>query len=416
MLPFGWQPKKLDELGFVGRGKSRHRPRNEPSLYGGDYPFIQTADIVASECYITNFSQTYSEKGLAQSKQWEAGTLCIVIAGENTGQSAILKFRSCFPDSVVGFIADAQSSDVHYVKYYLDTITAQIKSVTKGATQDNLSLSKLLSFDIPTPPIEIQRKIAAILSAYDELIENSTRRIKLLEQAAHDLYHEWFVEFRFPGHKNIEMVDSAMGPIPQGWEVKTVADLGHVVTGKTPSKLIPENFGNYMPFIKTPDMHNSIFILDTQDALSDIGVETQLTKTIPENSICVSCIGTIGVVSITSRPSQTNQQINSVILDNPIFRAFAYYAIVGLRDLMINYASTGATMANLSKGKFESLNVTIPDVSVLSRFHDFTFPMFEEIKTLLLRNSNLRQTRDLLLPRLVSGEVDVSELEIGGTE
>src|SRR5579859_2756306 len=96
----GWTQKKLDELGFVGRGKSRHRPRNEPSLYDGPYPFIQTAEIVAADCYITEHIQTYSDKGLAQSKMWEPDTVCISIAGENTGATAILKFRACFPDSV----------------------------------------------------------------------------------------------------------------------------------------------------------------------------------------------------------------------------------------------------------------------------------------------------------------------------
>ena len=109
-------------MGSVGRGKSRHRPRNEPQLYGGEYPFIQTADIMKSEFYISTYSQTYSEMGLAQSKLWNENTLCITNAGANTGESAILSFKACFPDSVIGFVANPEISDVRYVKYYLDTI------------------------------------------------------------------------------------------------------------------------------------------------------------------------------------------------------------------------------------------------------------------------------------------------------
>ena len=130
----GWIPRKLNELGFVGRGKSRHRPRNEPMLYGGPYPFIQTADIMTSVLHITKYSQTYSENGLAQSKLWNKNTLCMTIAGENTAETAILSFKACFPDSVIGFIANPDKSNVYFVKYYLDTMKQQLKNVSKGLT------------------------------------------------------------------------------------------------------------------------------------------------------------------------------------------------------------------------------------------------------------------------------------------
>ena len=112
---------KLDELGFVGRGKSRHRPRNAAFLYGGRYPFFQTGDIKAANFHLTEYKQTYSEEGLAQSKLWKPGTLCITIAA-NIAESAILGIEGCFPDSVVGFVADPDKADVRFVKYYMDTL------------------------------------------------------------------------------------------------------------------------------------------------------------------------------------------------------------------------------------------------------------------------------------------------------
>jgi type I restriction enzyme, S subunit len=163
-----WVGVKLNDLGFVGRGKSRHRPRNDPSLYGGPYPFIQTADIMASDLYITSYSQTYSDLGLQQSKMWNENTLCMTIAGENTGEVAILKFKACFPDSVIAFVADPLKADVRFVKYYFDTMKRRIKNISRGATQDNLSLDKLLSLEVMIPPLPIQKRIGDVLSAYDD--------------------------------------------------------------------------------------------------------------------------------------------------------------------------------------------------------------------------------------------------------
>lgn len=146
-----WRPTKLDELGFVGRGKSRHRPRNAAFLYGGRYPFFQTGDIKAANFYLTAYSQTYSEDGLAQSKLWKPGTLCITIAA-NIAESAILGIEGCFPDSVVGFVADPTKADVRFIKYYLEILKLRMQNISHGATQDNLSVDKLLSFDFLVPP------------------------------------------------------------------------------------------------------------------------------------------------------------------------------------------------------------------------------------------------------------------------
>lgn len=176
-----WRVCKLDELGSVGRGKSKHRPRNDESLYGGDYPFFQTGDIKAATLHLTEYSQTYNEKGLRQSKLWEPGTLCITIAA-NIAETAILGIPGCFPDSIVGFVPDPEKADVAFIKYYIDTIKLQMQNISRGATQDNLSVDKLLTFDIRVPPLSIQQRVAGILSAYDHLIENNQRRIKILEE------------------------------------------------------------------------------------------------------------------------------------------------------------------------------------------------------------------------------------------
>ena len=145
-----WQKMKLDDLGSVERGRSRHRPRNDAILYGGQYPFIQTGDVKNANLYIDSYSQTYNENGLAQSKLWDIDTLCITIAA-NIAESAILKIPACFPDSIVSFRSYEGKSDIRFVKYLLDVLKEHFLQISKGTTQDNLSLEKILSITFKVP-------------------------------------------------------------------------------------------------------------------------------------------------------------------------------------------------------------------------------------------------------------------------
>lgn len=215
-----WKKVTLDQMGIISRGRSKHRPRNDARLFGGSYPFIQTGDIGSAGLYVTEYSQTYNEEGLAQSKLWEKDTLCITIAA-NIADTALLAFPACFPDSIMGFTPHKNIANVKFVKYCFDVLQKDCQQISQGTAQDNLSWKKLSTILFPCPPIEIQNKIATILSRYDSLIENYQKRIKLLEESAQRLYKEWFIDLRFPGHENTKIVDG----VPEGWEKKKVGDL-----------------------------------------------------------------------------------------------------------------------------------------------------------------------------------------------
>ena len=260
-----WKPFRLDQLGFVGRGRSRSRPRNDPALYGGSYPLFETGDIKSADLYLSEPKKTYNEKGLAQSKLWNPGTLCITIAA-NIAETAILKIKACFPDSVVGFVANPEKTDVRYIKYYIDLIKLQIQNISRGTTQDNLSVEKLLSFDFFAPPLNTQRKIAAVLSTYDNLIENNTRRIKILEDMAGTIYREWFVEFRFPGHEKVKMVESKLGLIPQGWEVGTLGDFAESVR----RNIKPSDINQEIPYFGLEHLPRKSIALSNWDSVNSI--------------------------------------------------------------------------------------------------------------------------------------------------
>jgi type I restriction enzyme S subunit len=305
-----WSVRRLDQLGYVSRGRSRHRPRDAAHLYDGPYPFIQTADIKHAGLYITEYQQSYSEAGLEQSRLWPSGTLCITIAA-NIADTAILGIDACFPDSVIGFIANPREADARFVKYLFDaTIQQRVRQFTQGAAQDNLSQEKLLSIEFQVPRVDEQARIANVLSAYDDLIENNRRRMELLEESARQLYREWFVRLRFPGREHTRIING----VPEGWSKGRVSDLGEVITGKTPSTNDDSNYGEDIQFVKTPDMHRQMIVVQTEQSLSEKGAASQPTKFIPEGSILVACIGAkLGVVSLTYERCQNKQQINAVI-------------------------------------------------------------------------------------------------------
>jgi type I restriction enzyme, S subunit len=415
----GWSYKKLNELGFVGRGKSKHRPRNEQSLYGGKHPFIQTAEVTASEFYIIKYSQTYTDLGLAQSKLWNKNTLCIVNAGENTAETAILKFKACFPDSIIGFIADSEKADVRFIKYYLTTIKPQLRSITKGATQDNLSVSKLLLFDILTPPLPIQRKIAGILSAYDDLIENNTRRIEILEEMARSIYREWFVNFRFPGHEQARMVDSELGPIPEGWEVKTIGDACLVGDGAH-AKIKRQASG--ILYLTCKNLKEGGLDLSKIDYISEedynkyFREDSKALTKLKAGDVIFSIIGTIGEPYLVKLKDYFGISSSVAILrrnKSVLSTNYLYYwvkseifqnALYGIKG--------GVAQGYVSLEMIKSLPLYYPKLLIQNQFDVHASSILSLIDFLTQKNDNLRQTRDLLLPRLISGEIDVENLDI----
>lgn len=392
MLPSRWKTFKLDKLGSVSRGRSRHRPRNDSSLYGGEYPFFQTGDVKAANLYLSEYSQTYNEIGLAQSKQWEAGTLCITIAA-NIAETAILGIRGCFPDSVIGYICDPVKADTRFIKYYIDLIKRDMQQVSHGTTQDNLSLDKLLHFNFVVPNVNEQRKIAGILSAYDDLIENNLRRIKILEEMAQNLYREWFVKFRFPGHQNTRFVDSPLGKIPEGWEVHLVEKIViRIHSGKKYNQ-------------KTASATGAIPILD-QGRSGIIGYHDD------EPGVLASEDRPIIVFANHTCYQNLIMYPFSAIQNVLPFIANSKY----LRDIYwLHYTTKDLVTFNDYKGhwpEFISKELILPISYVCKNFGSIVEPILRLIFRHEKRNTNLRQTRDLLLPKLISGEVDVSELEI----
>ena len=186
----GWELRKLKELGQLGRGVSKHRPRNAPELLGGSMPLIQTGDVSNSGMYITAYSSTYSEIGVAQSKVWLAGTLCITIAA-NIGNCAILTFDACFPDSVVGFIANEKVALKEYVYYIFERMQSILEANAPAVAQKNINLKILDELLIPLPPLSLQQEFAAKVEAIEAMkakVRQSLKEVETLFASRMDYY------------------------------------------------------------------------------------------------------------------------------------------------------------------------------------------------------------------------------------
>lgn len=396
-----WEEKRLEDIIDVNPSVKMKK--------GEVYPFIDIDKILPSRCLVTN-EEVRVYDGQSCSKFCNGDTVFSRITpcleNRKIAKVAIDGDVAFGSTEFYVFRAKQNKADARFI-YYLTSSDAvvlpAINSMTGASGRQRADKRYIQRLKLNLPDLLTQKRIADILSAYDNLIEINNRRIELLEQAAQELYKEWFVRFRFPGYENVKVENGA----PEGWTIKRLVDYGRVETGKTPSTEFGENYGGEIMFVKTPDMHGNMFVVHTEDKLSEIGHKMQPKKLIPANSIMVSCIGTAGVVSINPEPVHTNQQINSIVLNNVNELEWLYYTCKGLKETIELFGATGATMTNLSKSKFEKLKVLNPSSCLILAYHNKVKVLFDEIKYLMYQNENLTGQRDMLIPRLVSGKLEV---------
>ncbi len=394
-----WAAKRLDQLGTVSRGRSRHRPRDAAHLYGGPHPFIQTGDVKHAGLYINSFSQTYTEAGLAQSKLWPVGTLCITIAA-NIADTAILGIDACFPDSVIGFIADPAQADTRFIKYLFDaTIKNRAQQFSQGATQDNLSQEKLLSLEFAIPSVAEQKRIAEILCSYDDLIDNNRRRMSLLEDSARQLYREWFVRLRFPGHEHTPIVDG----VPQGWERKLIGDLCSEVR----DMVLPEALEPDTPYIGLEHIPRRSISLNDWGTVEEVTSSKCRFKTgeiiFGKIRPYFHKVGVAFVDGVTSsdaivvRPA--DETVHGLVLMTMSSDEFVAVTAQQMKE--------GSKMPRADWKQMKAFSVPVPPPGLLKSFDDLIQTTVEQLRSLSFANQKLRQARDLLLPRLMNGELAV---------
>lgn len=277
-----------------------------------------------------------------------------------------------------------------------------IKSMVGSSGRQRVQTDVIKGIEVELPALDEQRKIGSLLKILDDKIAVNNKINENLEQQAQAIYHSWFVNYEpFDGTK------------PDDWSDGTIDDLGtEIICGKTPSTKKSEYYGGNTPFITIPDMHGCVYIVSTERYLSDAGVASQPKKTLPPNTVCVSCIGTAGLVTLVSEESQSNQQINSIIPKEGISVYYIYLLMQTLADTINKLGQSGSTIVNLNKTHFGKIQVMIPSERVLQEFDSLCRPLFDTILSNQKENINLSELRDALLPKLMSGELDVSAVQL----
>lgn len=376
----------MTSLAPVSRGKSKHRPRNDPKLFGGKYPFIQTADVKNADYYITKYSDTYNESGLAQSKLWDKGTLCITIAA-NIADTGVLAFPACFPDSIMGFVPFEGVANTRFIKYCFDRLQRDCKQISQGTAQDNLSWKKLSTIKFCIPEYKEQCRIADILSAYDDLIENNQKQIKLLEEAAQRLYKEWFVNLRFPGHENTKIVDG----VPEGWRISSIYDVFDIKYGKNlPTSKITK-VGQYPVY----------------GASGVIGYYNE--KNCDDYVTLVTSRGNGSGDVFRTHHKQSYVTNNSFIArrnDKNIFIknefTFQLFSNTDFKKLC-----TGSAQPQLTNTSIQKIKIFLPNRQLIEKYQRCTIEMSEKQEVLYKEQRALTQARNRLLSKLINGTVEV---------
>jgi len=274
-----------------------------------------------------------------------------------------------------------------------------------GVAQQHFNIGAAREMEVPLPPRQAQDKVAAVLGAYEELIENNQRRIRILEEMARALYREWFVEFRFPGHARVSREASPLGDIPKGWEVRTVQDSFEVRGGGTPSRKEGRFWdAGTIQWFAPSDLTAAatMFMDDSSEHISNAGLAESSARLFPPFSVMMTSRATIGAIAINTKEACTNQGFITCL---PNERVPLYYLFHWLADNVSTFQqlASGATFKEISRGVFKAIQLLIPPRELLRGFEKAVTPIADQVLNLQHQTANLRGTRDLLLPRLVSG-------------
>lgn len=259
------------------------------------------------------------------------------------------------------------------------------------------------------PDRRIQKRIASVLISYDELIEVNNQRIKLLEETATQLYKEWFVRMRFPGFKETRFEKG----IPDGWEVKRIANAFEVLGGGTPSTEKDEYWNGDINWFTPTDITSSsgIFLSEASDKITENGLKKSSSKLFPAYCVMMTSRATIGAIGINTTPGCTNQGFITCLPNEDLPYTFLYYFILFNKETFEMLAS-GSTFLEITKGTFKKINMLIPEKGIVKKFHQIAEPTFQQIENLQQQNIELREIRDRLLPRLISGKLQVKDVKV----
>ena len=391
-----WKKMKLGEccVNVTSGGtplSSRNDYYNPPTI-----PWLKTKEVNYNRIYDTEFK--ISQNGLENSSAKLIPKNSVIIAmygqGDTAGRVAINKIPLCTNQACCNLIIDKTIANYEFIYYLLCTKYNKLISLKNGGAQANLNAKIIKDLNVEIPVITIQNRIAEILSRYDSLIENYQKQIKLLEESAQRLYKEWFVDLRFPGHENTKIVDG----VPEGWEKKKLIDFTNIVMGQSPKSEFYNNDKMGLPFHQGVGSFGSRFVVDNV-------YSSCFTKIAESNSILFSVRAPVGRINITNNKVAIGRGLASINHKRG-FQSFLYYLLKSF-FFEENIIGNGAIFASISKDDLYNLLFLIPDEKLVMDFNKVASEFDGKIKNISNQICILTEARDRLLPKLMSGEIEV---------
>jgi len=397
-----WELVRIKDIGTVKTGRTP--PTVVASNFGDEYLFITPSDMDGrKKIYDTERKVSSLGASVLASCQLPANSICVSCIGWQMGK-VVMTTQTCFTNQQINTIIPNDKILPDFLYYSLSTRREEFKTLGSVGTRTPILKKSLFeNLGIYLPPLPIQRKIAAILSTYDRLIENNTRRIEILEEMARSLYREWFVKFRFPGHEQVQMVDSELGPIPKGWEVKQLSEVCEIIMGLSPKSEFYNENAEGLPLHQGVTNFGAWFPTDKV-------YTTTITRLAQIGDILFSVRAPVGRINIANKTIVIGRGICAIRSKT----GKQNFVLQQLKDKFYedNLMGGGTIYPSVTKEEVQKIKMLVPLPEKILAFESQSLPVFRQIEVFLLKNDNLRKTRDLLLPRLISGEIDVENLDI----
>lgn len=393
-----WEKVKLGDLYTVHNGLSKGK-----KFFGTGFPFLSFS-IVFNKWFIPE--QLYDlvevdekERNIYSIKKGDVFITRTSETMEELGMSTVA--LKDYPNATYnGFTKRlrpiTELLEPRFIGYYLRTPEFRGKFMAFSAmtTRASLTNDDLLSLEVPVPPLLVQQRIASILSTYDDLIENNQKHIKLLEEAAQRLYKEWFVDLRFPGHENVKIVDG----VPEGWSRKRLDDIAYVVMGQSPKSEYYNNDLQGLPFHQGVGSYGYRFLVD--------GIySTSYTRIADAGSIIFSVRAPVGRLNITKYKVSIGRGLSAMVHKHG-YQGYLFYMLKN-KFFKDDILGNGSIFASITKDGLLSQTFICANDTLLEKFNDFATNIDKKIEIIDSEISSLREARDRLLPKLMSGEIEV---------
>ena len=396
-------------------------PKTKESAYwNGNIPWASVVDFEVDK-HLWYTEKSITERGLKESNTKLLKVKDVIISARGTvGKTVVCARPLAFNQSCYALRSKSQELDQNFLFYLINFKVIELKKKAVGGVFDTIVKDTLNDLGISLPPSNSQLIIASILSTYDSLIENNTRRIQILEEMAQRIYKEWFVDFKYPGHENDKLVDSELGMIPEGWSVKKLEKIVSEIIdyrGKTPKKLGSDWSDSGVMAISAKNVKQGKLInLDKSKFVDEKLYEKWMKTKLEVGDILMTSEAPLGELYYLNKYTRycLSQRVFAIRADKVIINPTILYCALGSQIIheQIQMRRSGTTVAGIRQSELRKIPIIVPSLMVQNKASDIFSSIFSKITTLQEIISNLRQTRDLLLPKLISGKIDVSDLDI----